>query len=685
MTTTYPFPDDTTVMPTGGGQTQIGSVSGEYVAIGDNARVVINYYTDVVDYDAFENLPPRPGAPPYKGLAAYTDTPADVANFFGREAVGRALAVHVVDSRFVALIGASGSGKSSLLRAGLASQLRQDNWLIHIITPQAAPLTELAASLTCDDPALSAALDLRRALAEDPAALSLAAGKLVHRAKAAGLLLVVDQFEQLFTRCHDPQERQQFIAVLLAAGQSSVAIALGLRAGDLGRLAAYPALNERVIANRHDLGPIPQADLVRVIAEPARNGQWKLVKELMELMLSDIAEEPGGLPLLSRALRETWERRSENVLTLRGYREAGGVERAIVALAEETFARLPVERQDLVRRVFLLLTEPGEKGSPDTRRTASRAEMDALGEPGVVADVLDALADARLITVDSDTVQVAHEALIRDWPALCECIDGSREQLHFRRELARAADQWEGHRHNRAYLWRSSALAIADQRLSASRLPLSGGMKRFLDASRWAEDRRWVDSLLAMAAGVFGLGLPNYLLLTRWLGLGPTFNVPLLMAPSLVIGAIAGLLYGPFFDGTLTRVGLQPGRRRLAAGMLGAGIYGLVFFTLNLAAPGANYLLILALGGLWGIVAGLGRESAPTRLLWPLGVGLACGLVLTAGYLVVTLLGGGAALGDYNGPPPLLLIFMAGVLLPMLVLLVEWLSHYLGERKLKGV
>lgn len=467
----------------GAAAARIYHVEGQAVIIGDNARQQISYYGDIiVRIDSLEELPPKPGEPPYKGLAYYTE--ADAGIFFGREQLSDDLAARLETTPFLAVAGASGSGKSSLLRAGVIPRLRRKKWLIHILTPTADPLTQLANSLTHDDPALSAADDLRVQLAADPQTLRRAAEKRVARTGAARLLLIVDQFEELFTQCHDEAGRRAFIDNLLAAARvgGNVTVLIGLRADFTGRLTEVEALRTLVEQNFALLGPMQQADLVRVIAEPARIGGWAFVSGLVEQFLSDVGQEPGRLPLLSHALLETWARRAGHVMTLRGYREAGGVEGAIAKTAEDTLRRLDErDEQPIMQAIFLALTELGE-GSEDTRRIARRDELERAGDPAAVEAVLNTLAAARLVMIDGEKVEVAHEALIRRWPRLRGWLADNRERVRFERQLEADAQAWLMYNRDVEALYGGARLAAAQEwRKDGHRLSLL--VEEFLDRS----------------------------------------------------------------------------------------------------------------------------------------------------------------------------------------------------------
>jgi energy-coupling factor transporter ATP-binding protein EcfA2 len=464
---------------------------GDYVA----RDKVINYYVEtetIVSAESLielEQLQPAPGNPPYKGLAYYTEK--DSALFFGRETLSDQLTARLQQTPFLTLLGASGSGKSSLLRAGIIPRLRQRNWRVHLITPGGNPLTALAVSLTLDATTPESIRDLRTMLANDNDTMTLTTARLAAKDDASRLLVAVDQFEEVFTQCRDDAERDAFVANLVHAVQSNGAtsVLLSMRADFYDRLSAYPALVALVAREQAYITPMSQADLVRVIAEPAKQGGWRFIEGLVEQMVDDVGREPGRLPLLSHALLETWQRRRDVVLTLGGYREAGGVEGAIAFSAETTLSGFTDGQVEIARELFLNLTELGE-GVEDTRRVTTRAELAARIDSAELTPILEAMAQARLIIIDKDTVEVAHEALIRRWPTLRQWLDENRESLRFERQLARDAQGWQNElNHDEGALYRGARLAQAQALVDVGSIRLVGTSKAFLTASREAAER----------------------------------------------------------------------------------------------------------------------------------------------------------------------------------------------------
>ncbi|MET7402226.1 hypothetical protein ABZS66_52975 [Dactylosporangium sp. NPDC005572] len=402
---------------------------------------------------------------PYQGLAPFEPERAEW--FFGRDDLVERLLRLAGRQPVVGVVGASGSGKSSLLRAGL---LGAGRWRALLLTPTERPLDALAeqvAKLSGRDlPAV------RDELAADPAALDVA----VRAALAAGppedrLLLVVDQFEELFTLCADDAERDRFVAALLDACRGPArrgTLVIGLRADFLAHLTRAPDLAEALAEGEQLLvGPLTPAGLRDVVVRPAAHAGLRVEPALVTTILADAAGEPGALPLLSHALLETWLRRDPDGLTLAAYRASGGLHGAIAQTAERVHADFSPPEREAARRVFLRLTALGQ-GTADTRRRIALSELDGLSD-GTGA-VLDRLAEARLVVLGGDgtaagdgtrTAEVAHEALIRAWPRLHRWLTGDRADLVVHRRLTEAAQTWAALGRDAGALYRGTQLATA--------------------------------------------------------------------------------------------------------------------------------------------------------------------------------------------------------------------------------
>jgi WD40 repeat protein len=416
-------------------------------------------------------IEPRDEVSPYRGLEAFD---AQHAEFFcGREADVQRLVEKLKASTFVALIGPSGSGKSSLARAGLIPALRRgavagsERWRIVTLRPGTHPLDALAGHVIALYPDLAAA-DVRDQLAADARTLRV----LCSRVPAGGtrVLFLVDQCEEVFTLCGDEQERRAFLLNVLhtatAAGPSTVVPTL--RADFYPRSAAYPEFAQQLAAHQFLVGPMGEGQMRQAISDPARRVGLELEGGLVDTILEDVQHQPGALPLLEHALLELWERRRGRMLTLEAYRESGGVAGALAKRADAVLASFDQREREVMRRVLLRLTQPGE-GVDDTRRRAPMSELVTVASHGsAVERVVGALADARLVTTggaDAEPdrkVEVAHEALIRGWPTLREWVEEDREGLRLHRRLTEAAAEWRA-------LGREPGALLRGARLAATR------------------------------------------------------------------------------------------------------------------------------------------------------------------------------------------------------------------------
>jgi len=437
------------------GEISIGrDVNRSVVIIGSGNKVELTAEAlGILNPEAGKDEAAAEGETPYMGLR-YFDT-SDAALFFGRETLSRELLVRVKQESFLAIVGASGSGKSSVARAGLIPLWKQENerGAIHVITPTAHPLESLAASLTRESESIAATL---RDLQEDARRLRLRVRKLLSGTGGTNLLLLVDQFEETFTLCKDPAERAAFIENLLSAADEDaergvVRVVITLRADFYHYCADYNGLPQALQAHQAYITAMTPGELREAITAPAQKNGWDFQPGLVDLILRDVGTEPGALPLLSHALLETWKRRQGRTLTLGGYADAGGVKKAIAQTAESVYDHLSPAEQTIARSIFLRLTELGE-GTQDTRRRVKMDELAQSKEQDAVAKVLKTLADARLVTTEEDSAEVAHEALIREWGTLRKWLDEDRESLRTHRHLTESAGEWQRSGRNELFL-----------------------------------------------------------------------------------------------------------------------------------------------------------------------------------------------------------------------------------------
>jgi WD40 repeat protein/DNA-binding SARP family transcriptional activator len=441
----------------------------------------------------------RPAAAvcPYKGLARFEAS--DVEFFFGRERLVAELVTHLVGAGLVGVVGPSGSGKSSLVRAGLLPALADgvlpgsDRWRQLIMRPGEHPMAELAhvggrPGVPADGRASNAT---DHGNAGDGQVAGRSGGESALRAVAGDerLLLVVDQFEEVFTTCRDDGERAAFLATLTGAAQAAdgyTTVVVAVRADFYGHCAAAPGLAGLLAANHVLVGPMDADELRRAIELPARRAQLRLEPGLADAMVGEVAEEPGGLPLLSCALLESWQHRSGRTLTVAAYQQAGGVHGAVARLAERAWQQLDPDDQAVARRILLRLAGPGE-GEAVVRRRVPLDELTTGGERGQA--VLDALADQRLLTKGADTVEVAHEALLREWPRLRGWLEEDVQGRVLHRHLIGAARAWEQSGGDPGELYRGARLTGALDWARDHDADLNQLERAFLDAGRAAAER----------------------------------------------------------------------------------------------------------------------------------------------------------------------------------------------------
>lgn len=422
---------------------------------------------------------------PYRGLARYE--PGDRNLFFGREQVIGRLTGLLAAHRVVLLAGASGSGKSSLLRAGLIPALRDlENpevpcAAIRIITPGPRPTTTHRQAFTPAPTSSGANRPTASAGTRPPGSGTAAAG-------SQDTIVVVDQFEEIFTLCQDTDERTRFIDLLLAtrAPDSGLRVVIGVRADFYAHCTEHPGLVEVLREAHLALGPMTPAELRQAVIGPARAAGLIVERELTARIVQETAAESGGLPLMSHALLEIWRRRRGRTLTLAAYHAIGGIRGAVADTAEHAYQQFTAAQAVQARRVLLRMITPGQ-GSQDTRRPAPRTEIEAV-DPNDASAVLERLARARLVTLDEDTADLAHEALITAWPRLRTWIDEERARLVLHRQLSADAGTWAELDHDPGSLYRGTRLAAAQDAFPLPHDNLTPVEQAFLTAATTAQD-----------------------------------------------------------------------------------------------------------------------------------------------------------------------------------------------------
>lgn len=475
--------------------------------------------------DVVASTPPAPPRTevrnPYKGLKAFQE--ADASDFYGRDELIDRLEETLNRRRLVAVVGPSGSGKSSVVKAGLLPRLRSEPEL-RLFTemyPGAFPFEELEGAL------LRIGVD-RTSLIEDLISDDrglLRVLKQIIPSDNSELVLIIDQFEELFSTVDDQRTRRLFLDSLVNAvsePRSRLRVVITMRADFFDRPLEHPRFGELLEAG---LIPITLPDddqLAQATVMPARSEGVEFEDGLVSQIVSDVSGQPGGLPLLQYALTEVFEARDSDVLTLAAYQRSGGVHGALGRRAEDIHEDLTPAQQTSVREAFLRMVSVDENAD-DLRRRVRRSDLAGIGSQKDLDAALQAYAAARLVTFDRDpvtrgpTVEVAHEALLREWGQLRDWIEEQRDDLVIRRRLDTALEEWKQSGEDDGYLPSGSRLAHFEEWAGETELVLSGPERAFLQAgvereaerrARAARRRRWVMTgfgVAAVVASVFAL------------------------------------------------------------------------------------------------------------------------------------------------------------------------------------
>ena len=391
-------------------------------------------------------LAPSAASCPWQGLQPYGEGDAD--RFFGRDNDVDSCLETLRRTSLLVLVGPSGCGKSSLLHAGVAAAMQGRGRPTVSITPGAHPMHAITA---------------------------------LDHAPAATVLLV-DQFEELFSLCTDVTERHAFVEALTEEAASRTVV-LALRADHLADIASSPAFSRLVERGLYLVGGLDDEGLRASIEGPARQAGLVIEPGLVDVLVSEV-KDPGALPLLSHALLETWKRREGNTLTVAGYRASGGIHDAVAQSAERLYARVEVEQRHLLRDLLLRLVSPGLQGAP----VRSRVPRRMIANDTEHDQLIEMLIRARLVTSDDGVLEITHEALARAWPRLRGWLDDDVEGQRIRHHLSSAADAWDSLGRPDSELYRGVRLARALDWQSRTATALTDTEREFLTAAQTASE-----------------------------------------------------------------------------------------------------------------------------------------------------------------------------------------------------
>jgi serine/threonine protein kinase len=431
---------------------------------------------------------------PYKGLRAFQES--DAEDFYGRQALINELIARLKQdvkySRFLAVVGPSGSGKSSVVKAGLLPALRQgalpgsEQWFIIDMLPRTHPVEELDINLSRIS--VNPNVNVSQQLLRDERGL-LRCARMILPKEDGELLIIVDQFEELFTLAEDKSEASHFMDLIYSSvtdAHSQVRVIITLRADFYDRPLMYPDFSNLLKDRTSLVIPLSTSELEDAIRGPAERVGAVLEKGLVPAVITDVVDQPGALPLLQYALMEMFELRDGRRLTTRAYQSIGGVPGALSRRAEAVFSDLDDDEKDTARQMFLRLVTLGE-GAEDTRRRVLRSELESLPATSL-SKVIKYFDRARLLSFDRDpntrdsTVEVAHEALLKEWHRLKIWLDESRADLHMQRILASAAADWMSADQDSSFLLRGSRLAQFEDWIEVSTISLTTEEQIYLPA-----------------------------------------------------------------------------------------------------------------------------------------------------------------------------------------------------------
>ena len=488
----------------------IENVKGEHVVIGANSSINIGLSVEEVTQLAIElknEAQPQvwDGRYPYIGLAAFQES--DAQFFYGREKLIDELLDCIQESNFITIAGPSGSGKSSVARAGLFYALRSgrieksEDWLLATMNPQGDPVEQLAQALTVATQSVGVGGAIRAAGLE-PKEFQQQIEMYLGSDQRRRLVLLIDQFEELFTQTKSPHTQAAFIHLITTITQttnSRIIVVLAMRSDFISHCATHPELRTLMSQQFQLVGAMSPQELTKAITLPCLEVGAEIDPELVSRILTDMKGEPGALPLMSFALRDLFDQEKSAIgeqmdLTLKEYLDAGGIEQALERHAEQVFNNFTPDQKEVAKNIFSKLIETGQ-GRVDTRRTATLAELIPSGsteeETLAVIELL-AREGSRLITASASetdvtsetpsTITIAHEKLIDAWPWLRQLVDENRELISLQNQIFHDAQNWIK-TDDKGYLYRGGRLLQIEEQIEELTPYLNENSRKFVDAS----------------------------------------------------------------------------------------------------------------------------------------------------------------------------------------------------------